>query len=209
MDEWTPSTLAGDTVRTKIWSQYGSAVLVPEDGGLYILYTPDTETPITPPIFTIPSGKPLVLDDGSRIELWHTAAPDPAQPAAIPSDADLSLVGWTLDGDLIPGSTATLITYWHVDHLHPERGIWTFAPYAHITAPNGQVIVNVTGDVIPPLIWAEGDLLIQQSILTIPADAAEPLALTVGLYDSVRSVNAIFRLSDTEYAADIPLINPS
>ncbi len=73
----------------------------------------------------------------------------------------------------------------------------------------------VDGAVISALDWVPGDLLVYRLPISVPSDAQGPFALQVGLFDSVRArpdgtigVNAIFRLDDETFVADLPLIAP-
>jgi hypothetical protein len=59
--------------------------------------------------------------------------------------------------------------------------------------------------------WKLGDLMVHRFALDIPAEARGPLALDVGLYDSVRGVNAIFETpgaDGAQFGADVHLIAP-
>jgi hypothetical protein len=213
MDAWTPVTLGGAVFRVERIARADHAVLIPAEGALVILSERDPDTPIPPPLLARPAGPPLVLRDGARIELWsiHPQNVRIAHPAAIPSDIDVSFAGWTLDGALVPGRTVTLDLYWRIDALRPERGVWAFAPYAHLYDGRGTRVLITDGEAISALTWAAGDLMMQRLALAVPGEAAGPFAIQVGLYDSVRGVNAIFRIpagGETTFAADIPLIEP-
>jgi 4-amino-4-deoxy-L-arabinose transferase-like glycosyltransferase len=216
MPEWTPPTLAGKAVRTEEMSGFERAVIVPPRGALLLTVARPPEV-LPPPLYATPAASPLVFSDGSAVSLWR-ATPEQltiAHPADIPSDILVSFVGWTLKGTLAAGETATLDLFWRVDGLSPDRGIWTFAPYAHLLDGNGARVAVVDGAVISALDWVPGDLLVYRLPISIPPDAQGPFALQVGLFDSVRArpdgtigVNAIFRLDDETFVADLPLIAP-
>ncbi|HEX3049154.1 MAG TPA: glycosyltransferase family 39 protein [Aggregatilineaceae bacterium] len=214
MNEWTPITLNGHSLRTE-WgtpSDFPTAVLVPPEGALYILFERDPNAAIIPPLHGDPIESPLVLADDTRITFWRVHVDSIQHPAALPSDIDVSFAGWAMTGDSTPGATITLDTYWRIETLHPERGIWGFAPFAHLYDANGQPVANVDGAVISPLTWQPGDLIAQRFTLTVPADT--PYTIRVGLYDKVRPradgsfINAIFRIptnEEIEYSAEIQL----
>ncbi|GAB4415612.1 MAG: hypothetical protein Kow00106_11040 [Anaerolineae bacterium] len=216
MPEWTPPTLAGKAVRTEEMSGFERALLVPPRGALLLTITRPQET-VPPPLYATSAASPLVFSDGSTISLWRVTPQQLtiAHPADIPSDILVSFVGWTLDGSLGAGESATLDLFWRVDGLSPDRGIWTFAPYAHVIDGNGTRVTVVDGAVISALDWVPGDLLVYRLSISVPSDAQGPFALQVGLFDSVRArpdgtigVNAIFRLDDETFVADLPLIAP-
>ncbi len=207
MDEWSPIAFVGRDFRTENTATYGRAVLVPPDGSIVVLFQqPGDSAPITPP-YARQAGSPLVLDDGTRITLWRVTPGDLRidHPADIPSDINVSFVGWTLDGDLTPGAAVTLDTFWRIDGLHPERGIWSFLAVAHVLDTTGTQIAADQGNAVSALTWAVGDTMVQRLTLTIPAGAAGPLALDVSLFDPVRirddgtpGVNAIFHIPDIQ-----------
>jgi hypothetical protein len=216
MPEWTPPTLAGKAVRSEEMSGFERALIVPPGGALLLTIARPQET-VAPPLYATPAASPLVFSDGSTIALWRVTPEQLpiAHPADIPSDILVSFVGWTLDGSLTAGESATLDLFWRVDGLSPDRGIWTFAPYAHLLDGNGARVTVVDGAVISALDWVSGDLLVYRLPISVPSDAQGPFALQVGLFDSVRArpdgtigVNAIFQLDDETFVADLPLIAP-
>jgi 4-amino-4-deoxy-L-arabinose transferase-like glycosyltransferase len=211
MDEWTQVTLAGRVLRVERLDNLDRSTVIPRDGGLYITMQRDPAAPFTPPLVAQPVAEPLVLGDGAIITLWRAQQSDVTidHPADFPSDIDVRFAGWTLDGDVLPGAVVTLDTYWRVDALHADRGVWTFAPYAHLYDGSGARIVIADSTDISALTWAAGDLLVYRLVLAVPQESFGPYAVNVGLYDSVRALNAVFHLTGDVYAADIPIIAPN
>ena len=216
MPEWTPPTLVGKAVRTEEMSGFDRALIVPPDGVLLLTVARPAET-VPPPLYAAPAASTVLFSDGSAIALWRvTPARLPiAHPADIPSDIQVSFAGWTLNGVLAAGGSAVLDLFWRVDGLSPDRGIWTFAPYAHLLDGGGTRVAVVDGAVISALDWVPGDLLVYRLPIRIPPDAQGPFSLQVGLFDSVRArpdgtpgINAIFRLDDETFVADLPLVVP-
>lgn len=216
IETWTPVTLVGHAIRTEQIAGTDRATLIPPDGALTITFARDMRAPVPPPLYAEPVGAPDVLRDHTVITLWRTT-PDSvtiAQPADIPSDIDVRFAGWTLTGDLTPGTTATLDLFWRVDALHPERGIWTFMPFAHLVS-GGERVGVFDGTLLPALAWRVGDLLVYRLDVDVPPDAAGPFELRVGLFDAVRTredgtpgINAIFQVPDghaVAWQADIVL----
>ncbi len=216
MPEWTPVTLAGRAVRSEEMSGFDRAVIVPPEGALLITLERPPEV-AAPPLYAVPAAPPLTFPDGWVVALWRVTPQGLhiAHPADIPSDIQISFAGWTLNGALAAGQTATLDLFWRVEGLSPDRGIWTFAPFAHLYDGNGARLAVVDGAVISALDWVVGDLLVYRLPIYVPPDADGPFALRVGLFDSVRAnadgtpgVNAIFQLDDETFVADLPLIAP-
>jgi hypothetical protein len=214
MPEWTPVTLAGHAIRTEELSGFERAILLPPDGALYLTFEVDP----TPPLYSTRAGSPLVLADGTRIHLWRVLPRDLVidHPAEIPSDIGVSFVGWTLNGDLRPGQAVQLDTFWQVDALDRDRGIWAFAPYAHLFGADGARLLIADGVTSSALDWRVGDRLVERLTFTVPADSVGPYAVHVGLFDSVRArpdgtpgIDAIFRIpagDEVVYAASIEII---
>ncbi|MEW6579863.1 MAG: hypothetical protein AB1435_11790 [Chloroflexota bacterium] len=220
MHEWTVEVMAGRALRAEQLSEFERALIVPQGGALIVTFQRAGEASTPPPLYAEPVEPPLILDDGAIIRLW-AVAPDRlpiARPANIPSDIGVHFAGWTLSGDLLPGATATLDLFWRVEALHPDRGIWTFAPFAHLYDGSGARLAVVDGALIPVLAWSPGDLLAYRLAVSVPQDAAGPFTLRAGLFDGVRAredgtpgINAIFRLGagdGAQYAPDIPLVTP-
>jgi hypothetical protein len=218
MPEWTPIALVGENFRTEDTYTYGRAALIPPEGGLYVLFEKPGDPDLILPPYATQFGSALVLADGTWITIWRVTPGDLRidHPADIPSDIDARLIGWTLDGDLTPGAAATLDTFWRIDALRPERGIWSYLPVAHVMDANGQRIAEDQGHAVSGLTWAIGDIMVQRLNLTVPDDAAGPLTLDLGLFDPVRvredgaqGVNAIFRvLEDEEIVYTATIIIP-
>jgi len=216
MPEWTPPTLVGKAVRTEEMSGFARALIVPPDGALLLTVARPAET-VPPPLYAAPAASTVLFSDGSAIALWRVTPErlSIAHPADIPSDIQVSFAGWTLNGVLAAGESAVLDLFWRVDGLSPDRGIWTFAPYAHLLDGSGTRVAVVDGAVISALDWVTGDLLVYRLPIRIPPDAQGPFSLQVGLFDSVRArpdgtpgINAIFRLDDETFVADLPLVVP-
>lgn len=203
MDEWSPAALAGRVFRTERLEAFGAAALVPAGGALYFNAALPGGDPPAPPPYARPTGEPLVLRDGTAILFWTLRPADLTidHPADFPSDIDVRFAGWTLRGDPAPGGAVTLDTFWRVDGLHPDRGIWAFAPFAHLLDGSGERLAVADGQAISALDWAVGDLIVQRHTIAIPPGARGPFAFNVGLFDAVRrrddgtaGINAIFRI---------------
>lgn len=204
VDPWTPGTLIGEPVRVERVTAHDTAMLIPPAGGLYVSFRADANAPPAAPLVGTPDGEPLALGDGTAIDVWRAGPGDAtaAHEADARADIGVRLIGWTLDGALEPGEQAALTLVWRVEAVDPDRGVWAFGPYAHVRDAAGSMVENAGGAVIPGVMWDAGDLMLHRFTLTIPADAQGPLTLDVGLYDSVRGVNAIFGGS----GADVRLI---
>ena len=210
MPPWTSATLAGHDLRAQEVGDFSRAQIVPRAQGLYVSFAPPNAPAPPPPLVGEPLGAPLTLRDGGRFTFWRASqdALPIAHPLDVPSDVDVRLLGWTLHDPLQAGRSARLDVYWRVDALHADRGIWTFAPFAHIFDGAGARVAVVDGELLPPLAWRAGDVLVYRLLLELPSDAVGPFRAQVGFYDGVRGVNAIFRVPQgdaVEFTPTIPL----
>lgn len=211
-DIWTPMVMAGEIF--PVVQQLESVerlTMIPPAGGVYTLYHgPDQG--LTPPMHGKIAGIPLRLEDGTRLTVWQVEQDffTPPNSTERPSDIGVSLIGWALLEPLRAGETAYLRTYWRVDILKPDRPTWTFAPYAHLFDSDGQRIFIADGVLAPTGSWHQGDWMIQEMTIAVPADSSGPYAINVGLFDSNRMINAIFTFPDDNgemiWTADITIL---
>lgn len=217
LPEWTPAALLGRNLRAEQLTHTDAAIMLPRQGAITITFARDPSEPAPQPLGSTLAAAPLVLADHTVIAFSRTA-PDLApiaHPAAIPSDIDLSFAGWTAHGALQPGAEVALDLFWRVEALHPERGIWTFAPSVHLYDASGARIAMADGAVLSALTWQPGDVLLYRLLLRVPADSAGPYTLRASFFDSVRArpdgtpgINAIFRVpggAETLFSPDFAL----
>ncbi len=215
MDEWMPVVLAGDVFRVERLDRFDTAALVPARGALYYSAAGPADPLPTPPPYARDAGSPLTLADGTVISLW-TLHPDNLQishPADIPSDISVRFAGWSLHRTPTPGAEFMLDTFWRIDRLHPDRGVWAFAPFAHLLDGTGARLAISDGTVIPALAWEAGDMIVQRHTISVPEGATGPFSFDVGLYDAVRQredgtpgINAIFYITDGDETVFTPTI---
>jgi hypothetical protein len=214
MDEWMPVTLVGRDFRADVTATYERAAIIPPQGALYALFRRPGEDPPLPPPFGQQVGAPLAFDDGTQVTIWRVKPGDQriAHPADLPSDVGVSYIGYTLDGELMPGASAALYTFWRVDALRPERGIWSFLPVAKVFDAQGAQVASDQGHAVSALTWAVGDVIVQPLALTLPKDAPPPFEIQLSLFDPVRvredggvGINAVFWVDrgngELEYSA--------
>ncbi len=208
-DVWAPMVMAGDIFPVVQIGDVEQMTVIPRQGGLYTLYHGPNEG-LTPPMHGKITTVPLRLVDGTRLTVWEVQQErfNPPHRTDKPSDIGVRFIGWDLSEALRPGNIIHLRTYWQVDSLHPERGQWTFAPYAHLFTGNGQKIIS-DGVLVPSGTWDVGDWMIQELSIEVPPDSIGPYSINIGLYDSVRQTNASFYFpsadGETIWTIDIAL----
>ncbi len=195
-DEWTPSVIAGRIMPVVRSEKFDQMVMIPRQGGLYVVV--DRPGEVLVPILhgTIARYPFRYLDDGTRVTVWQVHQRfTPRQSAEISSDIGVSFTGWHLQEPLRPGQTTHLRTYWRVDNLYPDQASWNFVPFNHVFDGNGDRILIVDGVRAPSDTWQVGDWMLQELTLDIPTNSSGPYAVSVGLFDGVRMVSGIFNFA--------------
>lgn len=104
------------------------------------------------------------------------------------SEAGLTLIGYTLYGELSPGQFFDLVTYWRVDDLHPDRNEWYISPSYHLVNGQGQIVSNIGEHGQYAHRWQLRDVYIEHISIPIPENALPGLySLDIGLFDPIRS----------------------
>src|SRR5690606_32483192 len=170
----------------------GFVLLPAENPLLYVLVNRPGHLAGVPAEFqeTFPSQE-LVLTDGTTASFLRTrpvsreeALTIPQQVLDWPSDAGLSLLGYTL----VPaGRDLTVTTYWRVDTLHPAAGEWFVASFYHLR-DQGQILVNTNEHGRWGHDWQPGDIYVETITLTAPPELpAGNYELAISLYDPVHN----------------------
>lgn len=111
----------------------------------------------------------------------------PQQTVLWPSEAGITLVGYSLGGELSPGKALDIITYWRVDDLHPDRNDWYVSPSYHLVNDQGQIVANIGQHGQYAYRWQLGDVYIEHISVPIPENALPGLySLHIGLFDPIR-----------------------
>lgn len=114
----------------------------------------------------------------------------PQNPVVWTTDAGLTLLGYDLTWADEGTRTLQVTSYWRVEELHPDRGVWFVSPFYHLLGEQGQIEVNVGGHGQWGYRWQMGDVYVERVALPLP-DGLEPGAyeLAIGLYDSIHGLS--------------------
>jgi hypothetical protein len=199
-DEWTLNSLAGSLFPVDRDLNTAQITYVPAGGATYLFFVQDRQDPVVP--VGADPGVTFSLGDGTAIRKYRVEAELPAGPIT-PGDKGITYLGMKLDQALQPGTTSTLLTYWRIDTLQPDRDHWLFGPFVHVYDSTGRRITIASGAVVPGSRWQSGDVHIQRLTLAIAADASGPFTLQIGQYDGVHNANVLFALLDGTQSATI------
>lgn len=201
VDEWFLNSLSGSLFPVDRDLNVNQTTYLPVGGATYLMFTKNSSVPAPEPMGAL-NAATFALSDGALFRRYRVNLTVPGDQA-IRSDKGITYLGMSLEQALAPGQTATLRTYWRVDGLLPERGVWLFGPFVHVYDAAGKRVAIGTGAVVPGVRWRMGDIHVQRIALSVPADAAGPFTLQIGQYDGVHNANAIFTLPDGTSSATI------
>ncbi len=211
VDEWTLSSLSGETLDFVRDARAPAFNVIPANGGVYVAAYPDPASRVTP--LGSDQTATLHLPDDTVLTVDHLMPPALAisHPLQATSDQGITFAGYDLAHD---ADQWTLTTYWRIDARVEDTDDRLFAPFAHVFDTNGSRVLIADGQAVPGYQWRIGDWHAQRMTFTLPnvgspdaeAEAkAMPFTISVGQYDALHSQNAIFILSDGDYTPLIPL----
>lgn len=230
-DIWTPMAFSGIIMPVEQSLVLQDTPIQTATRAMLITAEPSThlmisyaDQPTNIPVVGTPLAPPLILEDDTQLQLWRVSSADIKPPlvADIPSEEGIRFIGWAWVDDLAPSDHVRLNTYWRIDTLFPERGIWNYAPYAHLYKVQKPLQTDgwqlsgrehrlyiADGVVLPALAWQVGDVMVHQLVIEVPDEIHGRLMVRVGMYDSVRADNAIFyypTATETVFTADLTIL---
>jgi uncharacterized membrane protein len=163
--------------------------------------------PLTPVFDSSPDSIPYTLAQSRLVDDSNLAQYSTVE-ANWPSEAGLTLFGYTLNGELAPGQTIDLLMTWRVQDLHPDRGDWFVSANVHLVDSTGQILANIGDQGQWAYRWDRGDVYIQRLRIPVPETiAAGPYHLSLGLFDSIRQTTYQFILPEGQMERyDIPIL---
>ncbi len=197
VDEWILNSLAGHLFPVDRDINASRILYAPSGGATYLRFGAGKLG--APPEWATQQGF-VYLVDGSFV-VCYRVLPEEIRlrigtTPPIRGDKGIDYLGWEAENPIQPGATATLITYWEINTLRPERGGWLFGPFVHVFDDAGKRIAIGSGAVVAGERWRQGDIHIQRITVSIPADAAGPFTFQFGQYDGVHNLNVIFSLPE-------------
>jgi 4-amino-4-deoxy-L-arabinose transferase-like glycosyltransferase len=201
VDEWFLNSLSGSLFPVDRDLNVNQTTYLPAGGATYLMFSKSGSAPLSEPTGASDAAT-FPLSDGGLFRRYRVNLTIPGEQA-IRSDRGITYLGMSLEQPLAPGQTTTLRTYWRVDELLPERGVWLFGPFVHVFEAAGKRVAIGTGAVVPGIRWRMGDVHVQRIAVSIPAASAGPFTLQIGQYDGVHNANAIFTLPDGTSSATI------
>ena len=169
---------------------YPDFVLLPAEGAMVYVVEGDGGRPAwLRPLLQDEPARAVSFADGLRLAFARTrlgaaaAAMQAATPVNWPSDAGLTLAGYTLDET---AGGLELVTVWRVDALSPDRGAWYVAGSYHLSDTAGHLLANADAHGQWAYRWEMGDVYVEH--VTLPGPIPAGARLEIGLFDSVRGV---------------------
>lgn len=132
------------------------------------------------------AGGTKIIVARSKPDAAASIANFPQTPVQWSSEAGITLLGYTLDGPVVPGGLIDIVTYWRVDELKPEQAEWYVAPSYQLIDLNGNKVSNVGGHGQWAYRWELGDVYIEHVLVPIPEKTdSGSYSLEINLFDSV------------------------
>ncbi len=196
VDEWTLNSLAGTLFPVDRDLNVGQITYVPRGGAVYLFF--DTAGRNSAPPTAASDSATFTLSDGSAIQRYRVLPEVIAglSGPTITGDQGISYLGAKFESLPQAAATFSLLTYWRVDVLLPDRTQWLLGPFAHVYDSTGKRVAIASGAVVPGSRWRLGDVHVQRLTAPIPADATGPFELRIGQYDGVHNINVLFTLPD-------------
>lgn len=125
----------------------------------------------------------------AQVTAWPLVAvmPPDATPAGARFGDHVTLAGYRVEGEAVPGGTALVTLYWRADRALPADAVDLVA-YVHMIPENGAdapvLHDGVPGEGVRPVdTWRAGEIIVDRHILRLPADLAPGrYPVYVGLY---------------------------
>jgi len=209
------SSMSGTYVTTLRGLDFPNYVVLPsEEPLLYVLTDIVPEPEALGPLQESFPGRDMLFTDGPRVSFLRVlpysreaalALPDVA--VDWPSEAGLSLLGYSLDTTVQPGQSARCTTYWRVEELLPERGEWYIGAFYHLLDQSGRLVANVTGQSQWARRWHLGDTYVERISIPVPADLPPgEYRFESGVFDCIHMRNySLHSPGGPVYAISIPV----
>jgi hypothetical protein len=114
-------------------------------------------------------------------------------PVDWPSDTGRTFLGYGVEGDWRAGQSVRVTTFWAIEALPDGYQNTLYGPYAHLNAPGGQTVVNVSAPAREGYYHQLGHVYIQPLDIAVLGEAAPgEYELELGLYDGVHQAGTQF-----------------
>jgi len=185
--------------------EFPNYVLLPGQAPLlYVLVNTSPDATLLGPRYERFPDKDIVLADNTQIHFLRVLPYDeesarrlPATPVNWPSEAGLTLLGYTVPTTVQSGQSLIVITYWRVAAIPPESAEWFVGSFYHLTAPDGRQVINWGQYGQWGYVWQLGDIYAERVSIPIPKDLAPgDYTLALGLMDRIHGRTYTFIAPD-------------
>jgi len=118
-----------------------------------------------------------------------------------PSDAGLTMLGYSVNPMVRPGQPIDFTVYWRVDELSPQRSGWYPVFFYHLEDLSGSLLANVGKHGRWGYRWQPGDVYVERMGI-MPPENTPPGAyhVRISLFDPIH--NHLFRLHSPDGPTD-------
>ena len=210
------SSLSSTYLQTLQGLDFPEYVVLPhQEPLLYVLVNAAEKPEGLGPLWQSLPDRDILFADGTQVSFARAlphglddALALPDQALAWPSEAGLSMLGYSLSPVAQPGQAVRLTTYWRVEELRPGRAEWYVGAFYHLLDKEGQTLTNVSGHSQWGYRWQLGDVYVEQVSVPVPADIPPgEYQLEIGLFDTIHGANYYLHSPDgPTYALAVPII---
>ena len=131
----------------------------------------------------------------AMLAISRLPVPDAGLPVSLTVNIGWSLLRLDTPDTAAPGEAVRIEHLWRIDTLPGEPyADWYYAPFVNLLGPDGARVVEVNGS--PAILgheWRAGGLLLSDTMLSVPADAAPGrYTLEISLFDPNQKRNAVY-----------------
>ncbi len=131
----------------------------------------------------------------AKLVISRLPVPDAGTPVSLTVNIGWSLLRLDTPLTAAPGQTIRVEHLWRIDTLPGEAyADWYYAPFVNLIGPDGARVVEINGS--PAILgyeWRTGGLLLSDTVLSVPADAATGrYSLEISLFDPNQKRNAVY-----------------
>ena len=182
---------------------------------LYVLVDAPVDATVLGPRGEYFPEEEIVISDGTRVNFLRALPYDGAAARELPetalnwpSEAGLTLLGYTFPASAQAGDILTGVTYWRVEDTLPGSAEWFVGAFYHLVDEDGRQVINHGGRAQWGYVWELGDIYVERVQIALPPELAPGrYTLSFGLLDPIHGRGFTFIAPDGWFPTATTLID--